>query len=285
MINIIFVGDIVGEPGIVYLETHLPKLINAHRADFVIANAENLHLEHHVAGPCGMTGAELERLYALGVQVVTGGNHSWDGPEGVSVHDDPRVLRPLNRGAGWPGRGAGIAQSGTGFRLGIVNLAGRTAIPGVDDPAHALETQLETWCVGHSDALVDAVLVDHHSESVFEKVTLAHAFAGRISALVGTHTHAPTLDARVLRGGVAYVSDVGMTGPGGGAQGYDPSAFVASLQSQGFKRELMRLADGPVEFGAVLIGVERGVGTGIERIDNAGNAYLSLYKTPETTFR
>jgi metallophosphoesterase (TIGR00282 family) len=258
MTNIIFVGDIVGEPGLAFLEAHLPELIERCEADLVIANAENLALHGRGAG---MTAAMLERLFALGVQLVTGGNHSWDGPEGVTVHQDERVLRPLNVGGRWPGRGAGIAVSRSGFRLGVVNLAGRSAIQGVDNALLALEHQLVAW--GSS---VDSVLVDVHSESVFEKTTLAFAFAGRIAALVGTHTHAPTMDARVLTGGMAYVSDVGMTGPGGGAQGYAPEAFVKSLRTQGFEQAPLELAAGPVELGAVLIRLDGRGATGIERI-------------------
>jgi metallophosphoesterase (TIGR00282 family) len=264
MTKILFIGDIVGEPGLAFLEAHLPELIVHHGAQLVIANAENIHLEHHPNGPCGLTGEEIERLFALGVNLVTGGNHSWDGPEGISVHDDLRVLRPLNAGSGWPGRGAAVTVSRDGFRLGVVNLAGRSAIPRADDPVSALERQLEVW---RADGAVDAVLVDHHGESVFEKITLAYAFAGQIAALLGTHTHVPTPDARLLEGGVAYVSDVGMTGPGGGAQGYDPAAFVASARSQGFQRPPMRLSSGPVELGAVLVTLNDARAVRIERVE------------------
>lgn len=266
MTTLLFIGDIVGEAGLAFLEARLPGLLEQRRPDFVVANAENLHLEPHPNGPCGMTQAELARLFALGVQLVTGGNHSWDGPEGVSVHADPRVLCPLNRGSGWPGRGAGVVASPGGFRLGVVNLAGRSALPDVNDPFMALAAQLDAW-----DRLgaVDAVLVDHHGESVFEKATLAHAFAGRLAALVGTHTHAPTADLRTLAGGVAYVSDVGMTGPTGGVQGYHPEAFVEDMRTQGFLRPAMRPASGPVELGAVLITLEGRRALSIERVKTA----------------
>jgi metallophosphoesterase (TIGR00282 family) len=266
MTKLLFIGDIVGEPGLQFLETNLPGLIGTYSADFVIANAENLHLEDHPNGPCGMTKPELARLFAAGVQLVTGGNHSWDGPEGTTVHDDPRVLRPLNIGSSWPGRGAGIVTSRAGLRLGVVNLAGRGAIPAVSDPLPALEAQLQSWGVGTNISPVDAVLVDHHGESVFEKVTLAHAFSGRIAALVGTHTHVPTMDAGLLPGGVAFVSDVGMTGPGGGAQGYDPTSFVQNMRFPGDAHASMRLASGAVELGVVLIQLEGSRAVGIERL-------------------
>jgi metallophosphoesterase (TIGR00282 family) len=260
MPKLLFIGDIVGDPGLEYLETHLPKLLETHQPDFVIANAENLSLTNAGRGPCGMTRTSLERLFALGVQLVTGGNHSWDGPEVEAVHGDARVLRPLNVGPNWPGRGAGIVTSNN-FRLGVINLAGRSAIPGVDQPLLALERQLEEW----RDS-TDAVIVDFHGESVFEKVTLAHAFAGQIAGLFGTHTHVPTLDTQILEGGVAYVSDVGMTGPSGGAQGYKPQGFIANMRSQGFAQSMLEHAEGPVELGAILVTLEGSRAVGIERI-------------------
>lgn len=267
MTNILCIGDIVGEPGLAFLEAHLPALIEQHHADLVLANAENLHLEAHPNGSCGMTQAELERLFALGVQLVTGGNHSWDGPEGSTVHTDPRVLRPLNGGTDKAGRGAGIFTSSSGFRLGVVNLAGKSAIATASDPIVALEAQLQIWQLGTPATAVDAVLVDFHGESVFEKITVAYAFAGRIAGLVGTHTHAPTSDARVLAHGTAYISDIGMTGPGGGAQGYEPTSFVESLRSQGEIRLPMQLASGAVELGAVKIELLGSRATQITRIN------------------
>ena len=261
MPTLLFIGDIVGDPGLEYLEAHLPHLIAQHQPDFIIANAENLSLTNAGRGPCGMTTAALERLFATGVQLVTGGNHSWDGLEVDAVHANTRVLRPLNVGAHWPGRGAGIVTAGT-YRLGVVNLTGRSAIGMADQPLPALERQLEAW-----NGAVDGVIVDFHGESVFEKITLAHAFIGRIAGLFGTHTHVPTLDARVLPGGVAYVSDVGMTGPGGGAQGYEPDGFVKAMRSQGFVHTPLQHASGNVELGAVLVRLKGTTATGIERID------------------
>jgi metallophosphoesterase (TIGR00282 family) len=260
MPKLLFIGDIVGDPGLEYLEMHLPKILETHQPDFVIANAENLSLTNAGRGPCGMTQASLERLFVLGVQLVTGGNHSWDGLEVEAVHSDARVLRPLNVGPNWPGRGAVIVASNN-FRLGVINLAGRSAIPGVDQPLLALEHQLEAW----QDSF-DAVIVDFHGESVFEKVTLAHAFAGQIAGLFGTHTHVSTLDAQVLEGGVAYVSDVGMTGPSGGAQGYKPQGFIANMRSQGFAQSRLEHADGPVELGAVLVTLEGSRATEMKRV-------------------
>lgn len=239
--KLIFIGDVVTEPGLTYLEAKLPELTRQLEPDFIIVNAENLALD------AGMTVTTLERLFALGVDAVTGGNHSWDGPEGRTVHDDPRVLRPLNRGPNWPGRGAIILEK-NGLRLGVLSVASRTAIPDVDTPLLAIESQLEAW-----RGATDAVLVDFHGESVFEKLSLAFAFDGLVSAFLGTHTHVQTSDLRILPQGTAYVSDVGMTGAGGGIQGYAPEGFVTRFRTQGASKPAKRAASGPVEFGAVLL--------------------------------
>jgi metallophosphoesterase (TIGR00282 family) len=242
-VKIIFIGDVVAEPGLTYLEAKLPELMTQLEPDFIVVNAENL------APDAGMTAATLERLFALGVDAVTGGNHSWDGPQGRSVHDDPRVLRPLNRGPNWPGRGHTILEK-RGLRLGVLSVSSRTAIPDVDTPLLAIESQLERW-----QNMTDAVLVDFHGESVFEKLSLAFALDGLVSAFLGTHTHVQTSDLRILPQGTAYVSDVGMTGAGGGIQGYAPDGFVERFRTQGASKPGKRAASGAIEFGAVLLEV------------------------------
>ena len=241
--KIMFIGDVVAEPGLAYLEARLPDLMKQLEPDFVVLNAENL------APDAGMTAATLERLFALGVDAVTGGNHSWDGPEGRTVHGDPRVLRPLNRGPNWPGRGAAILEK-DGLRLGVLSVASRTAIADVDTPLLAVQSQLEDW-----RGATNAVLVDFHGESVFEKLSLAFAFDGLVSAFLGTHTHVQTSDLRILPQGTAYVSDVGMTGAGGGIQGYAPEGFVTRFRTQGASKPDKQAASGPIEFGAVLLEV------------------------------
>jgi metallophosphoesterase (TIGR00282 family) len=239
--KIIFIGDIVTEPGLVFLEKRLPELKSQLEPDFIVCNAENL------APNAGMTTATLERLFALGVDCVTGGNHSWDGLEGRMVHSDPRVLRPLNRGKNWAGRGSSVLEK-NGLRLGVLNVASRTAIPDVDTPFFAIEKQLGAWT-----GLTDAVLLDFHGESVFEKLSLAFAFDGLVSAFIGTHTHVQTNDLRILPNGTAYVSDVGMTGASGGIQGYAPEGFVQRFRTQGFDKPHKQAATGEIEFGAVLL--------------------------------
>lgn len=260
--DILFIGDIVGDAALDYLETALPALRRIHRPDVVIANAENAS----VTGPnpvvgCGLAPEALQRLLALGVDLITGGNHSWDGPRAEEVHRCERVLRPLNYGRHAPGRGAATLQR-ENRTLGVVNLASRTALPYVDQPYDALERQLEAW----GDE-VDAVLVDFHGESVSEKQIFGWAFAGRVAAVLGTHTHVATLDTRLLPGGTAFVSDVGMTGPSGGMQGYDPELFKDVIRTRLPSRKETRVASGPVELGAVLVTLDGARASAITRLE------------------
>jgi metallophosphoesterase (TIGR00282 family) len=257
MTRLLFIGDIVGQAGLQYLEARLPKLIAHCQPDFIVANAENLDL----TGPgFGMLPQSLERLLALGVDLVTGGNHSWDGPQFQQVQAHPRVLRPLNYSPAAPGKGSMVLEKG-GYRLGVVNLASRTALPWADDPVTAMEGVLARW-----EGSVNGIVVDFHGESVYEKLGFAFLFDGRVSAVLGTHTHVPTLDTRVLPGGTAYVSDVGMTGPRGGIQGLRPEGVVSWMRSRLPKQESLELASGPVELGAVLVELEGVSSTSIERL-------------------
>jgi metallophosphoesterase (TIGR00282 family) len=260
-VNVLFIGDIVGSSGLSFLERHLPKMRERYQPSFIVANAENLSItgQNPVSG-CGMAAEDLERLLALRIDAVTGGNHSWDGPSANAVHCDPRVLRPLNYSSQAPGRGAAVIRN-NGSALGVVNLASRTALPYVDQPHDVLERQLEEW--GEE---VDAVLVDFHGESVSEKQIFAWSFTGRVAAVLGTHTHVQTTDTRLLPGGTAYVSDVGMTGPSGGMQGYDPELFLDVIRTRLPSRKEGKFARGPVELGAVLVRLEGGRATAIERI-------------------
>lgn len=264
--RILFIGDIVGDEGVdsglALLERTLPALRREHQVDVTVANAENVSLTGpSPVGGCGMTPGALSRLWDLGIDAITGGNHSWDGPHGEELFADARVLRPLNYGDAAPGRGSLVLER-DGKRLGVVNLAGRSALHHVDHPFDALDARLRTW--GDD---VDAVLVDFHGESVSEKQIHGWAFAGRVAAFLGTHTHAATLDARILPGGTAFVSDVGMTGPAGGMQGYDPALFVESLRTRLPSPRAGAFAAGPATLGAMLVTVEHGRAVAFERIE------------------
>lgn len=260
MTNLLFIGDIVG-PGLDFLEQHLSAMIQQHDIHLIVANAENLELPPMKGRIiCGMSPASLKRLFALGVDLVTGGNHSWDGPHGREVHQDGRVLRPLNYHAEAPGRGTAIINKG-GVRLQVINLVSRDALPAANEPLQALEGQLAA-----TRGMADVILVDFHGASNEEKLSIAHAVDGRVTAVFGTHTHVPTMDAGRLPRGTAYCSDVGMTGPSGGILGYSPQKFVDTLREGIYNDTTYAYADGPVQLGAILVQVEGGLAARVTRL-------------------
>ncbi|MGH2762842.1 MAG: TIGR00282 family metallophosphoesterase [Thermoleophilaceae bacterium] len=206
--KVLFVGDVVGGIGRRTLAALLPGLREQHAPDFVVVNGEN------AAGGVGITRKTARELLDLGVDAITLGNHAYRHREVYGLLDEePRIVRPANYPKGSPGRGHCVVEAG-GRRMGVVNLSGQVFLDAVRSPfaeADALLAELS--------GEVDAVLVDMHGEATSEKVAMGWHLDGRALACVGTHTHVPTADARVLPGGTAYVTDVGMTGPRGGVIG------------------------------------------------------------------
>ena len=206
--KLLFVGDVVAGIGRRTLAGLLPELRERHRPDFVVVNGEN------AAGGIGITRKTARELLDLGADVITLGNHAFRHREVYDYLDEePRIVRPANYPKGSPGRGHTVVEK-DGQRLGVVNLSGQVGLDAVRSPfseADALLAELR--------GKADAVLVDIHAEATSEKVAMGWHVDGRALACVGTHTHVPTADARVLPGGTAYVTDVGMTGPRGGVIG------------------------------------------------------------------
>lgn len=202
-LNILFIGDIVGEPGLSLLETILPGLIEKHEADFVIANGENSHKGK------GINRQIIQDLYDLGVHVITGGNHSFAKWKVFSyMKTDPNILRPLNYPSGNPGYGYTIYElKELGQKIGVLNLQGRTFLQNIDDPFSTAD-----WALEQIKKETDIVFVDFHAEATAEKMALAWHLDGKVSVMVGTHTHIPTGDARLLPKGTGYITDAGMTG-------------------------------------------------------------------------
>ncbi len=258
--KVLFIGDIVGPPGVQFLERQLKSIISEYAPDVVVANGENASTTG-LASPSGfgISKRDLERIFAAGVEVVTTGNHAWDGPDYEAVLSHPQVLRPINHGKHGPGKGAVMWETKKG-RLGIINVAGRTAIPNVDDYSEAVETQVELW--GEE---VDAVIVDMHAENL-EMQILAARLDGKVSAVFGTHTHVPTLDAQILPGGTAYVSDVGMVGPTGGVSGVDPEYFREWSKRRVRPPRQYTLAAGPMTCGAMIAELDGFKGKRIYRV-------------------
>ena len=219
--KLLFVGDVVGSPGRRTLAALLPGLRDSHAPDFVVVNGEN------VAGGVGITPRTAEQLFGLGVDVITLGNHTYRHAEIYEYLDEQRsILRPANFLRSQPGHGWCVVER-DGLRLGVINLsgnlfmqAGRAAFAEADAALHAL------------DGRADHVLVDMHAEATSEKVGMGWYLDGRVTAVVGTHTHVPTADARVLPGGTAYISDVGMTGARGGVIGVRRDQAVRALVTQ-----------------------------------------------------
>jgi metallophosphoesterase (TIGR00282 family) len=220
-VKLLFVGDVVGGVGRRTLAALLPELRERHQPDFVVVNGEN------AAGHAGITPKVADQLFAIGVDVITLGNHTYRHREVYGYLDEQtRVLRPANFLASQPGHGACVVER-DGVRLGVVNLsgnlflqAGRAAFPEAD-------AQLESLA-----GRVDHLLVDLHAEATSEKVAMGWYLDGRVTAVVGTHTHVPTADARVLPAGTAYITDVGMTGARGGVLGIDRDQAVRALATQ-----------------------------------------------------
>jgi metallophosphoesterase (TIGR00282 family) len=207
-VKLLFVGDVVAGIGRRALATVLPALREEHRPDFVVVNGEN------AAGGVGITPKTARELLDLGVDAITLGNHAYRHRDVYEYLDrEPRIVRPANFPKGSPGRGHTVVEA-NGLRLGVINLSGQLFLEAVRSPfaeADALLAELRDS--------TDVVLVDMHAEATSEKVALGWYLDGRVTAVVGTHTHVPTADARVLPGGTAYVTDVGMTGPRGGVIG------------------------------------------------------------------
>ena len=250
--RILMVGDVVGKPGRRAVRDLLAPLRRELGLHLVVANAEN------AAGGRGLTPETAAELLQAGADVLTTGNHIWDKKEMVPVMDhEAAILRPLNFAPGVPGRGY-MAQGG----VLVVNLIGRTFLGNYDCPFRAADRLLQE--------LPDrppVVLVDFHAEATSEKQAMGWYLAGRVSAVVGTHTHVPTADPRVLPGGTAYVTDVGMVGPRDSVLGDDSSAVIERFLTLMPNR--LPVAGGPVLFCSVLIDVDEATGraTAIQRID------------------
>ena len=204
MIRLLFIGDVVGRSGRAAVFEQVPVLRARWRLDFVIVNGEN------AAGGFGLTEAIFEEFLAVGVDAVTLGNHAFDQREAlVFIERQPRLIRPVNFPPGTPGRGAAVVESAKGARLLIVNVLGRIFMDALDDPFAAVKRELGACPLGET---CDASVIDIHAEATSEKWALAHFADGKASLVVGTHTHAPSADHRILAGGTGFVTDVGMTG-------------------------------------------------------------------------
>ena len=202
--RLLFLGDVVGRSGRAIVANLLPGLIARHRFDFVVVNGEN------AAGGFGITEDTFQGLLNAGADCVTSGNHVWDQREALSFAGRAdRFLRPVNYPPGTPGRGANVYAAKNGARILVVNVMGQVFMPPLDDPFQAVTRELTACSIGNG---CDAAVIDIHGEASSEKQTMGHFLDGKASLVIGTHTHVPTADWRILSGGTAFMTDVGMCG-------------------------------------------------------------------------
>ena len=201
--KILFIGDIIGKPGRELLRKGLRQLVAHYGVDFVIANAENS------AAGFGITKDIGDTILEWGVDVMTSGNHIWDKKEAIDyIATEPRLLRPANYPAGVPGRGSYVAQTGDGRAVGVINAMGRVFMLNIDDPFAVVLREIEAM-----RGRTKIIIVDFHAEATSEKVAMGWHLDGKVTLVVGTHTHVQTADERILPNGTAYLTDAGMTGP------------------------------------------------------------------------
>jgi hypothetical protein len=201
--KILIVGDIVGKPGRELVRKGLRRLVAHHGVDLVIANAENS------AAGFGVTKDIGDTLLEAGIDVMTSGNHIWDKKEVIEyIRNEPRLIRPANYPAGVPGRGSYVAETSDGRAVGVINAMGRVFMVNIDDPFAVVLREIDA--MRHRTRVI---IVDFHAEATSEKAAMGWHLDGKVTAVVGTHTHVQTADERVLPNGTAYVTDLGMTGP------------------------------------------------------------------------
>jgi metallophosphoesterase (TIGR00282 family) len=259
--RILMIGDVVGRPGRKVTSDLLPDLRAEVGAELVIANGEN------AAGGMGISAQAAEQLFDAGVDVLTLGNHTYRQKEAAAFLDEcPAVVRPANYPPGAPGRGTTVVTTASAENVAVINLMGRTFMDAIDCPFRAADRELKGAA---REAAI--VIVDMHAEATSEKLAMAYYLAGRVSAVLGTHTHVPTADERVFPGGTAYITDCGMTGPADSILGVRSELIVQRFLS-GVPTKF-QVAGGPAVLSGVLVDVDdkSGRAVGIQRVTRNAN--------------
>ncbi len=266
MIRLLFIGDIVGRPGRDLIKRGVAALRDFHRADIVIANAENS------AGGFGITREIGDEILDRGVDVMTSGNHIWDKKEAIDyIGAEPRLLRPANFPAGVPGNGSYLTRTADGRPVGVVNVMGRVFMLSIDDPFAVVAREIEIL-----RQRTRVIFVDFHAEATSEKVAMGWHLDGRVTAVIGTHTHVQTADERILPKGTAYLTDVGMTGPHDSVIGVEIEAALGRFLTGMPAR--FETASGNPRLNAVLVEADEQTGkaTDIERLSYSLDELLNL---------
>jgi len=254
-VNVLFVGDIFGRPGKQVASHLIPKIRRERNIDCCIANGEN------AAGGFGLTETTAQKMFSYGVDVITSGNHIWDRREveTLLIQSD-RILRPANYPPGVPGNGYTVIDMG-GCAVGVVNLMGRVFLPPIDCPFRVADD-----IIARLRELTTIILIDFHAEGTSEKIALGWYLDGRVSAVIGTHTHVMTADERILPNGTAYITDVGMTGPHDSVIGVRVDQSIARIMTHVPVK--FSPAEENLKFNAVIVDIdeESGKARSIERI-------------------
>jgi 2',3'-cyclic-nucleotide 2'-phosphodiesterase len=255
--RVLFIGDIVGSPGRRILRERLGDILSQRQVDLCIANGENS------ASGFGITPRITEELLGLGIEVLTGGNHIWDRREIMEYFaHEPRLLRPANFPAGSPGTGVFVGTTKNGVKYAVLNAQGRTFMIPIDDPFRTVEGELTKLPPD-----VKVIILDMHAEATSEKLAMGWNLDGKVSAVLGTHTHVQTADNRILPGGTAYITDVGMTGPHNGIIGMERGPIIQRFHDALPIR--FAVAEGDIQMNAVLLDIDESTGRarGIERLN------------------
>ena len=254
--KVLMIGDVVAKPGRLAVLERIQDLREQHEADLAIMNAENL------AGGFSVTPSLCEQLFAAGIDVMTSGNHIFDKKEALDyIRIQPRLLRPANYPPNTPGNGTWIGTAG-GVKVGVVNIMGRVFMPPSDDPFRVIDCVLKAL-----SEETRITIVDMHAEATSEKVAMGWYLDGRVSAVLGTHTHVQTADERILPKGTAYLTDIGMTGSYSGVIGMDKSDVIARFTSVTARRA--DHSNGDVHICAVVVDIDEATGQArqIERLN------------------
>lgn len=253
--RVLFIGDIVGKTGRMAIKSLLPLILNKYKVDLVLANGEN------AAGGFGITEKVATELFGFGIQVITSGNHIWDKKESIPyIGREDRIVRPANYPPGVPGIGSTIIKIRE-KKIGIINLSGRVFMSNIDCPFRVGIVEIE-----RIRKETNIILIDFHAEATSEKIAFAYYVDGKVSAVIGTHTHVQTADEKILPGGTAYITDVGMTGPSDSVIGIDKEQIIERFLLQMPKK--FETAKGNGIFSAVVIEIaeDSGKATAIQRL-------------------
>jgi len=258
-VKLLFIGDIIGKPGREALSRELHRIVDRHRVDLVIANGEN------AAGGFGLTAETAQELFKCGVQMITSGNHIWDKKESLEyIKREERIVRPANYPEGTPGKGTTVIRTPGGVKVGILNLEGRVFMNNLDCPFRCADRE-----IAKLKEETPIVFVDFHAEATSEKVSLGWYLDGRVSAVIGTHTHVQTADERVLTGGTAYMTDAGMTGAFDSVIGVKKEEAILKFITQRPAKFEVAKKDIRINGAVIEVDEKTGLALGIERINVA----------------